>query len=140
MKPIDFVKAAGTAVALLVTNVLIAVLAVTVYATFIEPGHAAEFYDEAALRIVPWSCHIIGTPLFFVAIWFLTARRPARNAYVFATVVVVLYAVIDAASVGFSGVWELYFALSMLLKLLASLAAAYVGSRRGQRVAVTLEQ
>lgn len=134
MKPIDFLKAAGIAIGLLVINVLIAILVVGVYAALIEPGHTDEFYDEAALWIVPWSCHIIGTPLFFVAVCFLTARRRERNAYLFATVVVVMYAIIDAASVGFLSVLELSFALSMLLKLAASLTAAYVGTRSRQQV------
>ncbi|MCA9046107.1 MAG: hypothetical protein KDA69_17395 [Planctomycetaceae bacterium] len=129
MKPLDYVKAAGLAFVLLVVNVLIAFLVVFVYAAFIEPGHPSEFYEQAALRIVPWSCHILGTPLFFFSVLLLTARCPRRNSYLFATAVVAMYALLDAASVGFSGVFDIYFALSMLLKLAATLAAAHLGGR-----------
>ena len=67
MKPIDFAKAAGIAIAILALNILISILAVLAYSIFIEPGHPREFYDEAALRIAPWCSHIFGTALFFGA-------------------------------------------------------------------------
>ena len=54
MKPIDFAKAAGVAVAVLVLNVLIAILVVFVYSVLIDPGHPREYYDAAAPRIAPW--------------------------------------------------------------------------------------
>lgn len=129
MKPLDYVKAVGVAFALLVVNVLIAILVVTFYAFVIEPGHPSEFYEEAAKRIAPWCSHIAGTALFFVAAWFFTARRPDRNAYLFAIIVTLFYALIDAASVGFAGIWGFEFALSMLVKLLAALVGAFAGCR-----------
>ena len=87
MKPIDFIKAIGVAIALLAINVLIAILVVIVYRFLIEPGHPTEFYDEAAMKIAPWCSHIAGTALFFVASYFLTARRPDRNGPLFAAAV-----------------------------------------------------
>lgn len=67
--------------------------------------------------------------MFFVVMWLLTLRRPDRKAYRFAAVVSVLYAIIDAASVSFAGIWDVQFAASMLAKLVAALAGAFVGSR-----------
>src|SRR5262245_20506953 len=127
MKPIDFAKAAGVAIALLVLNFVIAILVVVAYRVFIEPGHPKEYYDEAAKRIVPWSVHIAGTALFFGAGYLLTRRRPERNGLAFAAAFALIYAVIDAATVGFSGVFSAEFILSMLVNLLAALAGAYLG-------------
>ena len=81
------------------------------------------------MKIAPWCSHIAGTALFFVASYFLTARRPDRNGPLFAAAVTLFYAIIDAATVGFAGVVEVEFLLSMLAKLLAALAGAYVASR-----------
>ncbi|WP_145218434.1 hypothetical protein [Gimesia alba] len=129
MKLLDYAKAAGVAFILLAINVLIVILVVMVYALFIEPGHPSEFYDEAAKWLAPWCLHTAGTALFFVAGWFLTTRQPERNAYQMVMIVTLFYLFIDAASVGFAGIWSVGFALSMLAKLLASLAGAFAGSR-----------
>jgi hypothetical protein len=128
MAPRDFVKAAGVAVVLLILNVLVAVAAV-LYSTFIEPGHPREFYDQAALWIAPWSCHIVGTALFLLAGYVFTRRQPARQGFLFAAAFTAFYALIDAASVGFTGVANASFLLLMLVKLMASLTGAFFGAR-----------
>jgi hypothetical protein len=129
MKPLDFAKAAAVAVVLLVLNVVIAIAVVLGYSILVEPGHPREYYDAAALRIVPWCSHIAGTALFFGAGYFFTRRRPQRNAFLFATAFTALYAIIDAATVGFVGVLEIRFALSMLAKFLAALLGAFLAVR-----------
>ena len=130
MKPLDFVKAAGVGFGLLVVNVLIAIVVVLAYSIFIEPGHPREFYDAAALRIAPWCSHIAGTALFFVAGYWFARRRHERNGYLFAATFTLFYAIIDAATVGFVGALAVEFLVSMLLKLLAALAGAWLASRR----------
>jgi hypothetical protein len=130
MKPIDFVKAAGVAIGLLVLNVLIAILVVFAYSIFIEPGHPREYYDEAALRIAPWCSHTAGTALFFAAGYLFARRRPERNGFLFAAATTALYVIIDAASVGFAGVFGIEFALSKLAKLLAALAGAWLATKK----------
>ena len=129
MQPIDFAKAAAVAIAVLALNVLIAVLVVLVYRFLVEPGHPSEFYDAAALRIAPWCSHIAGTALFFGAGYLFTKRRPQRNGFLFAATFTMLYAIIDSATVGFATVFAVEFAMSMLAKLLAALAGAFLATK-----------
>ena len=129
MKPLDYFKCAGVGFALLVVNILIAVLVVMIYALVIDPGHPREYYDAAALRISPWCSHIAGTTLFFIATWYVTPRRPDRNAYQFAIAITLFYTIIDSAMMGFAGILDFEFAMSMLAKLVAALAGAFVGNR-----------
>jgi hypothetical protein len=130
MKPLDFAKAAGVAIAILALNILIAILVIVIYRFAIEPGHPSEFYDAAALRIAPWCSHIAGTALFLLAGYWLTRRRPQRNGYLFATAFTVLYAIIDSAMVGFSSLVSIEFNLSLLAKFLAALAGAFLATRQ----------
>lgn len=130
MKAIDFAKATGIGVALLALNLLIATLVIIAYAVFIEPGHPDEFYHDAAMRIAPWCSHIIGTALFLGAGYLFARRNPERNGFVFAIVVALLYAIIDAAMVGFACLADLEFGLSMLAKLAAILAGSHLAIRR----------
>jgi hypothetical protein len=113
----------------LVLNVLISVVVVLVYSLVIDPGHPHEYYNAAALRIAPWCSHTAGTALFLLAGYLFARLRPQRNAYLFAVCFAVLYAVIDAATVGFVGALSLEFLLSMLAKLLAALAGAFLARR-----------
>jgi hypothetical protein len=132
MKPIDILKATGVAILLLALNVLIAVLVVLAYSVFIDPGHPREYYNEAAQRIAPWCSHIAGTALFFVAGYYFAKRNPERNGVLFAVTFTVLYAIIDGAIVGFVGVFSIVFGLSMLAKLLAGLAGAFLAIRKAK--------
>ena len=137
MKPIDFAKAVGVAVALLAINLLFAILVVVVYSFLIEPGHPREFYDEAAKRIAPWCSHIAGTALFLGAGYLFAKRLPNRNGFLFAATFTVLYAIIDAATVGFACVIEIGFALSMMAKLVAALLGAFLAERTAVNVVPT---
>ena len=76
MSTLDFVKAFGVALLLMVLNVAIAFGVMAIYGNFIDPGHPAEYYQTAALRIAPWSSVVAGSLLFFGAAWY--AGRSAR--------------------------------------------------------------
>ena len=129
LKPIDYAKATGVAIAVLIVNILISIFVVLIYAFAIEPGHPSEFYDAAALRIAPWCSHTAGTALFFGAAYWFTTRRPERNGYLFALAFTALYAFIDSAIMGFAGVFDVEFGLSMLAKLAAGQAGSFLAIR-----------
>jgi len=97
MMPIDFAKAVGVAVAILVLNILIAILVVIFYRFAVEPGHSSEFYDAAALRIALWCSHIAGTAIFFGAGYLCTRRKPQRNGCAFAAACTAAYAIIGCS-------------------------------------------
>ena len=115
---------------LLVLNVLVAILVVLFYSAFVEPGRSREFYEAAATRIAPWCSHIAGTAFFFCAGYLFTARKRSRNGFLFAAAFTVFYAIIDSATVGFTSAFEIELLLSTLAKLAASLAGAYLATRR----------
>ncbi len=111
-------------------NILIAILVIVIYRLAIEPGHPGEFYDAAALKIAPWCSHTAGSALFLLSGYFLTRRRPERHGYLFATAFTVFYAIIDSAMVGFASLVSIEFGLSLLAKLLAALAGAFLATRQ----------
>src|SRR5688572_17044830 len=119
MKPIDYAKAAGVALLLLVLNVLLSIPVILFYSLVIDPGHPPEYYNQAALRIAPWCSYTTGTVLFFIAGYFLTKRRPQRNGLLFAATFTGFYALIDisvaTAAAGVAGM-SIEFALSLLAK------------------------
>jgi hypothetical protein len=129
LKGLDYAKAAGVAVALLVLSFIVAILSVVFYAYVIDPGHPDEYYTEAAPRIVPWGVNTLGTLFFLLAGYLFARRQPERNALAFAALFVAFYALIDAATVGFVGAASASFALSIVLKLVAALVGALLGMR-----------
>ncbi|MGO9930468.1 MAG: hypothetical protein ACLPV8_01445 [Steroidobacteraceae bacterium] len=133
MRPIDVAKAFGVAALVFVLDVLIAIALVYGWAIFIEPGHDQSYYETAALPIARWSTRSAGTALMFGAAWFSARRRPQRNAYVYAALLVFFYAFIDGVSAAFVGFFTLSIALAMLLKLIGALAGAYLARTRRSR-------
>jgi hypothetical protein len=130
VKPLDYLKAAGLALLVLAIDVLIAFGVVYAWGSFLEPGHTQAFYETAGVPMARWSTRIAGTALMAGAAWLFARRSPQRNAYAFATVVVFFYAFFDGASVLFAGFFTWSMALTMLLKLIAGLAGAYVARGR----------
>lgn len=137
MKPVDYFKAAGVAVAVLAATVVLSFPMVFAYAAFIEPGHPQSFYNEAALWIAPWSSHIFGPILFFVFNLVMARRRPGRNAYAFAAACIALYILIDFGVTALMGVSLATFltaevALSLVGKLAGAMLGAWIAARGHQ--------
>lgn len=136
MRPLDFLKAAGIALAVMTLTIAASFPMVFVYATFFEPGHPQAFYNEAAKWIAPWSSHIFGPILFLVFNYFLARRRPARNALAFAVATIGMYVLIDFGIsllfVPASAFLTPTVALSLAAKLVGALAGGWLGSRARQ--------
>jgi hypothetical protein len=133
MTLLDFLKALGVAVLLMVLNVAIAFGVMAIYSTFIAPGHDVAFYESAAQRIAPWSSIFVGAALFFLAMLWLAWRRQGRNGYLFAFAVVAIYAAIDLSAILAAGALTGFGAIvaaSMLSKLAAAELGAWLGRRR----------
>lgn len=133
MKPIDYLKAAGVALAVLTLTVAASFPMVFFYATFIEPGHPQAFYNEAAKWIAPWSSHVLGPILFFAFNYALARRNPGRKAVAFAAATIGFYILIDfgimLSFVPASAFLTLTVALSLAAKLIGALAGARLGAR-----------
>jgi len=133
MQALDYLKAFGVSLLLLVSNVLIAFGVMAVYGHLIDPGHDQAYYEAAALRIAPWSSVDAGAALFFAAAWAFGIRCPSRNALVFALTFTVLYAAVDLAIIFAAGAWG-----QQLTLLALSLGSKFVAAVLGARLAVSV--
>jgi hypothetical protein len=129
MKPLDYAKALGLAVAVLAIDVAIAIGVVYLWSVLMEPGHPRAYYETAGIPIARLSTRIFGTALLFGAAWLFSRRAPRRNPYIFVAALLVFYALIDAASAGFVDVLTLSFGFTISLKLLGALAGAMLAVR-----------
>lgn len=133
MGPVDFLKAFGVALLIMVLNVAIAFGVMWVYGNFIETGHPASFYEAAAQRIAPWSSLFAGGLLFFLGGWEFTRRKPGRNGLMFAAVFAAIYIAIDVAIIVAAGALSALGAIvwaSMFTKMIAALAGAHLARPR----------
>jgi hypothetical protein len=124
LKPVDFAKAAGIGAAVLVVDVLLAILVVYAWSMFVEPGHERAFYESAGIPLARICTRIFGTALIFAACWWAARRNPQRNAIAFAVSVVFCYAFLDGASIFFQGFFSIGIGLTMLIKLVAGVVGA----------------
>ncbi|MBX9745687.1 MAG: hypothetical protein K2X34_02215 [Hyphomonadaceae bacterium] len=135
MSGLDFVKALGVALLLMVLNVAASFGVMALYSSFIEPGHDISFYESAARDIAPWSSVFVGGLLFFLAGWFFAGRRPQRNAVHFALAFALIYIVLDVGIIvmvdsrALMTMAGLVVVLSVVTKLAASVAGAMIGRK-----------
>lgn len=134
MTLIDFIKAAGLAVLVLASNLLLTVLAVFIYSLAIEPGHPAAYYNAMAPRIGAWTGPAGGVLLMLLAAYVFGRRRPARNALAFAAAVFVFYVLLDVGSglamAPASEILQLRLGLSLVAAGLAGQAGGWLAMRR----------
>jgi zinc transporter ZupT len=126
----EFVRAAGLAFVVLILDILLAVGVVYVWGKSQQRGHPEIFYQTAAISLARWSTRIAGTAVIFIAAWAAARKRPSPQAYYFALALVCFYAFLDGASIGFVDFFNLGSALTMALKLAATLAGAALGVRQ----------
>ena len=97
MRPIDFAKAFGVGVLVMVLNMALLFGLGFIYDTVIEPGRTAAYYQGVYPKIGAWSAPIGAIVLLFLAAWGSGVRRPARNPYVFGALVYASYFGVDVA-------------------------------------------
>jgi len=133
MSAADFLRAGVAALAILVLNVAISVLAVAVYSYVFEPGQSAEFYEASAQQIAPWSSVVAGGPLFALFAFALGRRRTKRPATTFALTMFGAYAAIDLAIIAGAGALNFKLLPILALSLTTKLAGALLGARLSRR-------
>ena len=119
---------------LLVTNVLVSVLVVAVYATVVEPGRAPAYYQDFAETSSPYSSILAGMPLMFALCWWLNRWPSIQSSRRAAVIVWGFYVVLDIGITAAYGPMTTRIAgftgVSLLTKLGAGLLGAKVGSNR----------
>ena len=131
MQAIDFVKAFGVAVGIMVVNVAISFGVVAAYSIVVEPGHDAAYYQAAAQWIAPWSSIAFGWLLFFIAA-FVFSRKTDRDALAFALTAFAIYAAFDLGILGAAGALMAFgpiIALSLSSKLAGAVLGVWVAGR-----------
>ena len=117
----------GTAILVMVANILVSVLYMVFYSYLIDPGHEKQYYDAHIQIAAPYSSIVAGIPLMFLAGYWISGWWGGKFAVESALVVWFAYALIDFAALmaaGFTSRIALLFAVSFVTKL----AAIYVGS------------
>jgi hypothetical protein len=132
MTALDFFKAAGVAVGILIVNVAISFAVVAVYAAFVDPGHPAAYYEKATADwLAAWSSIAFGWLLFFIAARALSAH-PTRDALAFALAAFGAYAAIDLgliAAIGGLAEFGPIVALSLASKLAGAIGGVWAAGR-----------
>lgn len=134
MKPLDSLKAALAALALLALNLALTTAVIFAYASLIDPGHPPAFYRAKAPQIAEWAAPPLGALLLFATAYGLGRRRPQRRATIFAAALGAAYGVLDAvsgaASAGTGAIATPLFAVSMVLALTGALIGGVLAARR----------
>lgn len=139
MHPIDYAKALGAAVLALAANLLLTTVVIVAWSALIEPGHPQDYYNALAPRIGAWSGPPGGALLLFLAAYVLGRRRPERNAWKFAGVMWLFYALSDMAIalpiVPLAELLTFQLTLSLLLALAGAALGGVVAARRRSQLA-----
>ncbi|MGZ3275210.1 MAG: hypothetical protein ACXWKY_15810 [Caulobacteraceae bacterium] len=130
MKLIDFAKALGLALAILVLDLACAFAAATLWAALVQPGHPQAYYVAAAPAISTVSTRVCGPLLFLFGVWITSRRRPKRSPWLFALATFVLYLLLDGATVAFHGLYNTVVLITVALKLAGALAGAALAARK----------
>jgi hypothetical protein len=132
MTAIDYAKAFGVALLLMVLNVAVSFVVMAVYGYLIDPGHEPSYYESAAQRIAPWSSVFAGALLFFVAAWLFGLRKPARPALAFALLFTTIYTLIDLSIIAAVGALA-SMGYIVAISIAAKFAAAFLGASMARR-------
>lgn len=140
MKPVDFVKALGVAILVMVLDLICAFAVVFVWALINPPAQPLQPTDAIVVELSTFSTRICGPILFALFVWLFQRKRPDRNAWAFAAAVFGFYFVVDAGTLFLlpdnSGQSKVAVMLqrgvlaTMALKLCGALVGAWLAQRK----------
>jgi hypothetical protein len=130
MKPVDFVKALGVAILIMVLDLVCAFAFVWVWTLINSPPQPLTPTDPLVIELSTRSTSICGPILFALFVWLFSRKRPDRNAWVFALAVFAFYMLVDWGMVAFRGILEPGVLGIAALKLLGALVGALLAGFR----------
>jgi hypothetical protein len=114
-----------TALAAMVTNVLVHVLFMVVYSYLIVPGRDEAYYQEIAMATAPYSSIIAGMPIFYFLCLWAAKKFPAGKRLIAALLIWLVYFTIDLTIIVLVGEF-LNIALLFSISFITKFAAAYL--------------
>ncbi len=130
MKPVDFVKALGVAILVMVLDLVCAFAWVFVWAQLYPPAQPLSPTDPIVIELSTQSTRVCGPLLFALFVWLFSRKRPDRNAWAFAAAVFGFYLIVDWGMVAFQGILEPVALSIAALKLAGALVGAWLARRR----------
>lgn len=127
-----FTEVAGTAILVMIANVLISILYITFYGYVINPNQTIDYYQTYARVAAPYCSIIAGIPLMFVAGRWLGKRRNPSDGVHAAISMWLVYSAIDLY-VLVLGSRSLRLMTLTAISLTTKFAGAYLGGRAGAR-------
>lgn len=127
-----FTEIAGTAILVMVVNVVISILYITFYGYVINPGRTSDFYQAYARVVAPICSIVAGVPLMFVAGRWLGKKREPAHAVSAAIGMWLVYSAIDVY-VLLIGAHSFRLILLTTISLATKLIGAYLGGRAASR-------
>lgn len=131
MKPVDFVKALGVAILIMLLDFACAFGFVFSWVQINQPAQPLGMMDPLTIELSTLSTRIFGPLLFALFVWLFARKRTDRSAFAFALSVFGFYCLLDWSLVAFQGILEPAAMGTMLLKLCGALIGAWL-ARRGR--------
>lgn len=98
MRPVDFLKALGVAILIMVLDIACAFGVVWIFTLIYPPTHPIAPTDPLVIHLSTMSTRIIGPILFALFVWLVSRKRPDRNAWAFALAVFGFYVLVDTGT------------------------------------------
>lgn len=131
MLPVDFLKALGVALLVMLLDLACAFVGVTLWSLWTQPPQPLSPSDPAVITVATLTTRLCGPLLLALFVWLFSRRRPDRNAWAFGVAVFVFYMLVDWGMVAFRGMLEPAALLTAALKLAGAMVGAWFAQRGG---------
>lgn len=120
MKPVDFLKALGVAILVMVLDLCCAYGFVSAWVLINH--HPLGVTDPKTIELSTLSTRIFGMALLALFVWLFARTRSGQSVWGFALLVFGFYVLVDWSVVGFQGVFAAPALVTAALKLLGTFA------------------